>query len=112
MKRRVLHFGRIGKGVPRLTGGPEELSSGSTQLCILFYFIGLWLLPDGIQYCVGGRQLLPLLLQARGVLDPLLLLLGQRGKLCSPLFLLSSPFVEDSVWLICILIYYSLAAVA
>lgn len=56
--------------------------------------------------------LLPLLLQARGVFDPLLLPPGQRGKVCSPLFLLSSPFVEGSVWLICILIYYSPAAVA
>lgn len=46
------------------------------------------------------------------MLDPLLLLLGQSGKVCSPLFLLSSPFVEGSVWLICILIYYSPAAVA
>lgn len=53
-----------------------------------------------------------LLLQAGGALDPLLLLPGQRGKLCSPLLLLSSPFVNGSVWLVCILIYCSLSAVA
>lgn len=55
--------------------------------------------------------LLPLLLQAGGALDPVaVLLLGQRGKMCSLFFLLSSPFVKGSVWLNCIL-YYSPAAV-
>lgn len=56
--------------------------------------------------------LLPLLLQSGGALDPVpVLLLGQRGKMCSAFFLLSSPFVKGSVWLNYILCY-SPAAVA
>lgn len=54
LKRRVLHFSRIGKGVPRLIQGPKALSSGSKLLCILFCFIGLWLLPGTIQHCARG----------------------------------------------------------
>lgn len=72
--------------VPKLTQGPEELSSGSTQLGILFLLdfdsclIAFITVPEG-----GCAAATDLLLWDIGVL-----LMGQRGEVLSSLVLLSN----------------------